>query len=54
MEACHNRGLTKHIGVSNYTVALLLDLLAYAEMPPTCLQVELHPYLKQSELVQFC
>ena len=54
MEECYKKGLAKSIGVSNWTVALLLDMLTYAEVKPAVNQVELHPYLAQSDLVKFC
>ena len=30
------------------------DLLSYAEIRPSVLQVEMHPYLAQEKLVRFC
>ncbi|KAK2949752.1 putative Aldo-keto reductase family 1 member A1 [Blattamonas nauphoetae] len=54
MEQLVDAGLVKNIGVSNYTVALLNDLLNYARIHPVTNQVELHPYLQQEELTQFC
>jgi alcohol dehydrogenase (NADP+) len=54
LEECVNKGLTKSIGVSNFNVQLLLDLLSYANIKPVVNQVELHPYLTQEDLVDFC
>ena len=54
MEELYKQGLAKSIGVSNYTVALLMNLLASAEVKPAANQVELHPYLVQEELVSYC
>lgn len=54
MEQCVELGLAKSIGVSNFNVQLLLDLTSYANIPPVCNQIELHPYLSQEDLVQFC
>ncbi|KAJ1451682.1 NADP-dependent oxidoreductase domain-containing protein [Pelagophyceae sp. CCMP2097] len=54
MEALVEKGLVKHIGVANFGAALLTDLLASAKIPPSVLQVELHPYLPQKRLVEFC
>jgi len=34
MEGLVKKGLTKSIGVSNCTVAMLLDVLSYCEIPP--------------------
>jgi D-xylose reductase len=50
MEAAVQHGLTKHIGISNYTGALILDLLSYAKIRPSVLQIEHHPYLTQPSL----
>ncbi|KAF8970081.1 D-xylose reductase [Flammula alnicola] len=46
-------GLAKSIGVSNFQGSLLMDLLRYARIRPAVLQVEIHPYLAQVELVQY-
>lgn len=45
---------TKAIGVSNFSVKYLEKLLPQASVVPAANQVELHPYLPQSELVQYC
>lgn len=47
-------GLVKDIGVCNFGVSLLRDLLSYARIPPAVLQIEAHPYLAQHKLVRFC
>lgn len=52
MESLQKKGLTKSIGISNYTGALLLDLLAYAEVVPQTLQIEHHPYLVQPKILE--
>lgn len=54
MEDCHKAGLARHIGVSNYSVKKLKDLLGYCEIRPENNQVELNPYLQQKELVEYC
>jgi diketogulonate reductase-like aldo/keto reductase len=54
MEECVRKGLCRAIGVSNFNVQLLLDLLSYAEIKPAVNQIEYHPYLSQQELVKFC
>lgn len=54
MEALVTAGLVRHIGVCNYGVSLLRDLLSYARIRPAVLQVELHPYLAQEKLLRFC
>lgn len=54
MEGLVKKGLVKSVGVSNFTVMMLMDLLAYAEIVPAMNQVELHPYLTQKGLLDFC
>jgi alcohol dehydrogenase (NADP+) len=54
MEECVNLGLVKHIGVCNFSVKKLGELLASATIPPMMNQVELHPYLQQKEMLSFC
>lgn len=54
MEKLVQKGLVKSIGVSNFTVPMLIDLLTYAAVKPVMNQIELHPYLAQTELVDFC
>lgn len=54
MEDVQRAGLARHIGVSNFGVSLLRDLLSYADVRPAALQVELHPYLTQERLLRFC
>jgi alcohol dehydrogenase (NADP+) len=47
-------GLTKHVGVSNFSVPKLKNLIQETEEIPELNQVELHPYLQQNELLEFC
>lgn len=54
MEECLNRGLAKHIGVSNFNVEKLERLMETAAVVPEVNQVELNPYLQQPELVGYC
>ncbi|KAG2171680.1 hypothetical protein INT43_008060 [Umbelopsis isabellina] len=46
-------GLARNIGISNMNVQLIMDLLTYAKIKPSVLQIELHPYLQQSVLVKW-
>jgi len=54
MEGLVKKGLTKSIGVSNYNVQALVDVLSYCEIKPAVNQVEFHPYLHQTGLLEFC
>ena len=49
-----NQGLVRHIGVSNFSRKKLEDLIDQTQVFPEVNQVELHPYLHQDELLQFC
>ena len=54
MEAAVSAGLTRHIGVSNFSAKKLRDLVARSKIKPEVDQVELHPLLQQPELVAYC
>ena len=54
MERLRADGKARAIGVSNYTVRHLEELLASSTEPPAVNQVELHPFLSQRELVDWC
>lgn len=54
MEQLVEKGLVKSLGVANFTVMMLTDVLSYANIKPAMNQVELHPYLAQKELVEYC
>jgi diketogulonate reductase-like aldo/keto reductase len=47
-------GLTRHIGVSNFTVALIEEAVAACPEPLVCDQVEYHPYLDQAKVRAAC
>jgi diketogulonate reductase-like aldo/keto reductase len=49
-----HRGLCRSIGVSNYTVRHLQELLDKTDTPPAVNQVEFHPFLYQQRLQAFC
>ncbi|CAL5346448.1 unnamed protein product [Camellia sinensis] len=54
MEDCQRQGLTKSIGVSNFTPKKLDQILACATIPPAVNQVELNPYWQQKKLRDYC
>lgn len=54
MEAAVSAGLTRHIGVSNFSAKKLRDLLPHCKIKLEVNQVELHPLLQQPELVAYC
>ncbi|MET0721633.1 MAG: aldo/keto reductase [Tardiphaga sp.] len=48
------QGLARHIGVSNFTVALIEQAVAICSEPLVCDQVEYHPYLDQTKVRDAC
>jgi len=48
------QGLVKHIGVSNFSIEKLEELMNDTDNAPEMNQVELHPYLQQDKLLEFC
>ncbi|KAH7572865.1 hypothetical protein ACOSP7_006231 [Xanthoceras sorbifolium] len=54
MEECQKLGLTKSIGVSNFSCKKLEKLLAMAKIPPIVNQVEMNPVWQQKKLREFC
>lgn len=54
MEDLFSSGKVKSIGVSNYTIAHLEELLSECKVKPSVNQIELHVFLQQPELVKFC
>ncbi len=54
MENLYKQGVIKSIGVSNFYISHLNELLDKCEIVPAVNQIELHPYLQQQQLVDFC
>lgn len=54
MEACVDEGKCRALGVCNFNVNALAQLLSTCRMPPVINQVERHPLLPQTELLDFC
>ena len=48
------KGLTRHIGVSNFPTALLAEAIRLSDAPLIADQVEYHPYLDQSKIHAAC
>src|SRR5262249_19301376 len=46
------QGLTRHIGVANFNIALLDQALKLCPEPLVALQAEYHPYLDQTRLLK--
>ncbi len=54
MAVLRDAGLTRQMGVSNFTAAKIRHLHATTDIMPAVNQVELHPYLAQDELLAAC
>jgi diketogulonate reductase-like aldo/keto reductase len=48
------QGLTRHVGVANFNIALLDQAIALCPEPLVTLQAEYHPYLDQATLLNAC
>ena len=51
LEQAQRRGLARHVGVSNFTAAMLRTARATLEVPVVVNQVEFHPLLDQRKLL---
>lgn len=49
-----NEGLIKHVGVSNFSIEKLKDLSSKTDQAPEMNQIELHPYLQQNDMLEYC
>ncbi|XP_078166307.1 non-functional NADPH-dependent codeinone reductase 2-like [Carex rostrata] len=54
MEQCQNLGLTRSIGVSNFTTKKLEELIQFAKIPPAVNQVEMNLAWQQQKLKEYC
>jgi diketogulonate reductase-like aldo/keto reductase len=53
MEELVDAGLVKNIGVANFSGALIVELLKFARIKPSVLQIEHNPYLTQEKLINY-
>ncbi|KAI9473705.1 MAG: 4-dihydromethyltrisporate dehydrogenase [Benjaminiella poitrasii] len=53
MENLVEAKMTRNIGIANFNCQAILDMLTYAKIKPAVLQIELHPYLPQENLVKW-
>ncbi|KZF21391.1 glycerol dehydrogenase [Xylona heveae TC161] len=54
LEKLLETGKTKAIGVSNYSVKFLEELLSQVSVVPAANQIENHPYLPQQDVLDYC
>lgn len=53
MEKAYKKGKVKAIGLSNFTIAQIREILDICEVKPAILQTEVHPYSQEKELKEF-
>jgi diketogulonate reductase-like aldo/keto reductase len=54
MERAHERGYARSIGVSNYSVGELDEVLSVAQIPPVVNQVQFSPFTDRRKLLEAC
>jgi len=54
LEKLQKEGLIRSIGVSNFNIEQVDRVLRLSEIKPAVNQIEIHPYLSQVGLVEFC
>ncbi len=54
MERMVKKGLCRFIGVCNFNLKRLIDLKNQATIQPVMNQIELHPYLQQVKMLDYC
>jgi alcohol dehydrogenase (NADP+) len=54
MESLVDRGRCRAVGVSDINLNMLLPIYESARIKPAVVQVESHPYLPETELLEFC
>jgi diketogulonate reductase-like aldo/keto reductase len=53
MENLVDKGLAKSIGLSNFNMQLISDMLTYARIRPFCNQMQIYPECAQVEMVNW-
>ncbi|MBL3658347.1 aldo/keto reductase [Fulvivirga sediminis] len=54
MEKAQREGLANHIGVSNFNIDKIKNIINDCKINPELNQVEMHPFLPQQELCDYC
>lgn len=54
LQKLYKENFIRAIGVSNFSINHLMDLIKTAEIPPMVNQIEFHPMLIQQDLINFC
>lgn len=53
MEKAYNEGKVRAIGLSNFTISQVQEILNICEIKPAVLQTEVHPYFQEKKLKEF-
>ena len=53
MEKAYKEGKVRAIGLSNFSMEQIKEILSICEVKPTILQTEVHPYSQEKELKEF-
>lgn len=54
LEELSKEGKIRSIGISNFTIEQMQDVLTQCEIKPANLQIEISPYMQSDDLVNFC
>ena len=54
MESCAKQGMIRHLGVSNFKIDKIKEIQRQADIQPEMNQIELHPFLTQDKLINYC
>lgn len=54
MRQLQEEGRVRHIGISNFNVALMRETIETLNVPIVTNQVEYHPYLSQNRVLEYC
>lgn len=54
MEKAYQEGKIKSLGLSNFSVEQIKEILAVCEIKPVVMQVECHPYYPAEKVSEFC
>jgi 2,5-diketo-D-gluconate reductase B len=54
LNKARSSGLTRHIGISNFTVSQVGEAVELSDAPLICNQIEYHPLINQTNLIAAC
>lgn len=54
LNAAKDQGFARHIGVSNFNVAMINEAVGCSHHPLVCNQIEYHPFLNQDKVLAAC